>query len=181
MTGCSIQQLSPSLEDYLEAAFWTAAVHGTARARDIAKAMHVRASSVTGALQALAQGRYINYTPYEAITLTAEGFDAALEIVRKHKILKDFFAGILGVNEAISEDIACKIEHSIPCCVAERIAQFASFMEAAPPGVQAWLDEFIEPCLEDSHSREADPYICVEKRHLQQRGPRQSQGYPDPC
>jgi DtxR family Mn-dependent transcriptional regulator len=123
MTSVLTQQLSPSLEDYLEAAFWATATHGAARARDIAKAMQVRASSVTGALQALARNQYINYTPYEAITLTAEGFDAALEVVRKHKILKDFFTGILGLDEARSEDIACKIEHSIPFDVVNRIAR----------------------------------------------------------
>jgi DtxR family Mn-dependent transcriptional regulator len=142
MTEKSIQQLSPSLEDYLEAAFWAIAKHGKARVKDIARAMKVKASSVTGALKTLAQSKYINYKPYEAITLTNKGFDAAMEVVQKHKILKDFFTDILGVDNPISEDIACNIEHSIPCSVIERIGQFTSLMEAAPPSTVAWLDEF---------------------------------------
>ncbi|MBN1804153.1 MAG: DtxR family transcriptional regulator [Sedimentisphaerales bacterium] len=153
MTEKSTQQLSPSLEDYLEATFWAAAAHGTARVKDIAKTMQVKASSVTGALQALAQSRHINYTPYEAITLTNKGFDAAMEVVQKHKILKDFFADILGVDNPISEDIACKIEHIIPCSVIERIAKFVTFLETASPEVITWSDKLKRPDLAGKHRK----------------------------
>jgi DtxR family Mn-dependent transcriptional regulator len=147
------QHLSPSLEDYLEATFWVTAINGAARARDIAKTMHVRASSVTEALQALARNRYINYKPYEAITLTAEGFDAALEVVQKHKILKDFFIGILGVDETLSEDIACKIEHSIPCDVADKIARFTSLLETISPDLQSRLAKLKKSNIRDSRNK----------------------------
>ena len=46
-------KISASLEDYLEAIFWIVKSKGAARAKDIAERLRVKASSVTGALQAL--------------------------------------------------------------------------------------------------------------------------------
>jgi Mn-dependent DtxR family transcriptional regulator len=72
MTGHSIQKLSPSIGDYLETAFWIAAVHGSACFGEIAKAMHVWAFSITSALRVLAPNRYINYMTYTDTKLITE-------------------------------------------------------------------------------------------------------------
>ncbi|MFC1676128.1 metal-dependent transcriptional regulator [Planctomycetota bacterium] len=55
------EQLSASLEDYLEAIFWIIQSKGATRAKDIAAKLSVKASSVTGALQALSEKKYVNY------------------------------------------------------------------------------------------------------------------------
>ncbi len=86
-------KLSASLEDYLEAIFWIAESKGAARAKDIAERLCVKASSVTGALQALKEKKYVNYAPYDVITLTSKGMEVAKKVVRRHQILSDFFIG----------------------------------------------------------------------------------------
>ena len=125
-------QLSASLEDYLEAIFNIISDKGAVRAKDIAKYLSVKAGSVTVALRALASTEHINYQPYEVITLTSKGLEQAREIIRKHEILKDFFVEILGADPKIAEQGACKIEHVIPERLVKRLISFTEFIQACP-------------------------------------------------
>ena len=65
--------VSAAMEDYLEAIFHLVVEKQVARARDIAEGLKVSRSSVTGALQSLAEKGLVNYEPYEVITLTRKG------------------------------------------------------------------------------------------------------------
>ena len=140
------ENLSASLEDYLEAIFWIAQSKGAARAKDIAERLRVKASSVTGALHALGEKKYVNYAPYDVITLTSEGLEVAKKVVRRHQILKDFFAEVLAVDEDIADEGACKLEHSIPRPIVERLVDFMEFVEVCPRGGKDWIKGFIDQC-----------------------------------
>ena len=140
------RELSASLEDYLEAIFLIIQSKGAARAKDIAKRLRVKASSVTGALQALGKKNYINYAPYDVITLTSEGLEAAKKVVRRHGILKDFFTSVLGIDAKIAEEGACKLEHGIPYPIAERLIEFVEFVEICPRGGKEWINSFVDQC-----------------------------------
>lgn len=117
-------QLSASLEDYLEAIFQVVSEKGGVRAKDIAARVGVKAGSVTSALQSLAEKKLINYAPYEVITLTSEGMQKARQVVRRHEVLKEFFIDVLGIEEKIADDGACKLEHDIPKVIFERLVEF---------------------------------------------------------
>ncbi|UCD48597.1 MAG: metal-dependent transcriptional regulator [Phycisphaerales bacterium] len=121
--------LSASLEDYLETIFWVVAAEGAARAKDIARQLKVKASSVTGALQTLAEKEYIHYRPYEAVTLTREGFEKAARVVQRHRILREFFAQVLGVDEAVAEQRARRLEHDVGDEVAARMAALLEYVQ----------------------------------------------------
>jgi len=136
------KEISASLEDYLEAIFWIIASKGVARVKDIAKILSVKASSVTGALQALAKKNYVNYAPYEVITLTSEGEKLAKNVVRRHQILKDFFTNVLAVDEKLADEGACKMEHTINRPILEKLVSFMEFVEICPRGGQKWMDGF---------------------------------------
>lgn len=122
--------LSPSLEDYLEAILRIISQKGAAKAKDIAKALKVNNSSVTGALKTLAQKGMINYAPYDVITLTGAGHTLASDILRRHEILKGFFNTVMALSEEKANEIACKMEHLITPEVLERFAALTSFMDA---------------------------------------------------
>ncbi|MBC8471836.1 MAG: metal-dependent transcriptional regulator [Planctomycetes bacterium] len=139
-------KLSASLEDYLEAIFWIIQSKGAARAKDIAKRLRVKASSVTGALQALGEKNYINYAPYDVITLTSEGLEVAKKVVRHHRVLKDFFTTVLGIDAKIAEEGACKLEHGIPQPIVERLIEFMEFVEICPRGGTEWINNFVDQC-----------------------------------
>lgn len=132
MNSRQVKQLSDSLEDYLEAIFWAVAAKGRARPRDIAQQLGVKASSVTGALQTLAEKDYVQYEPYEAITLTRAGFEAGAQVARRHHILRTHFTELLGIDEATADRGACRLEHGIPLVVVDRLAGFHSFLKSLP-------------------------------------------------
>ncbi len=138
--------ISASLEDYLEAIFHIQAEKQAARAKDIAKRLKVRASSVTGALRSLAEKGLINYSPYDLITLTAKGKAAAEDVVRRHEALRDFFVNVLAIPEKEADEAACEMEHAIPRQVLERFIQFAEFVELCPRGGSKWIAGFQHYC-----------------------------------
>jgi DtxR family Mn-dependent transcriptional regulator len=130
------------MEDYLEAIYHIASEKGAARAKDIAKSLNVNSSSVTGALQVLSQKGLIHYAPYDVITLTQEGTRAALDVIRRHEVLKEFFAKVLHVEETVAEDGACKMEHALPKPILERLTQYIDFLEVCPRAGTEWIKEF---------------------------------------
>lgn len=126
------EPLSDSLEDYLEAIYHIVAQKQAARAKDIAGRMNVNNSSVTGALRSLADKGLINYAPYDVITLTHKGKKAADSVVRRHRVLCDFFTKVLAIGQEEAETAACKMEHGVSRIILERFIQFVEFVETCP-------------------------------------------------
>ncbi len=113
--------LSASLEDYLEAILNLADESNVARSRDIAAMLGVSKASVTGALRLLKEKGLVNYKPYDYVTLTEAGRSAAAEVVRKHNILKSFFVNVLSIDKDTAQRAACKAEHALGPQVIARI------------------------------------------------------------
>jgi DtxR family Mn-dependent transcriptional regulator len=136
-----MKKLSASLEDYLEAIYRIAGEKSAARAKDIAERLGVNRSSVTGALRSLAERELVNYTPYDVITLTPAGETIAARITRRHTLLCDFFARVLGVDAAEAEESACKMEHALSENIFDRLAQFVDFIRVCPRLDIQWIKE----------------------------------------
>jgi len=134
--------ISASLQDYLEAILHIVSEKGGVRAKDIASYLNVKAGSVTTALKALAKDAYVNYEPYEVITLTEKGLQEAKSIVRKHEILKDFFVEVLGTDAKLADSAACKMEHVIPDELVKRIVSFNEFVQACPRCGSNMIEKF---------------------------------------
>ncbi len=140
------EDITASMEDYLEAIYHISREHKVARAKQIASRMEVAMSSVTGALRHLAQHGLVNYDPYEYITLTEDGRKVAAEIVRRHTILKSFLVNVLSVAGPEAEEAACKMEHAITGEVLERLLRFAEFVEVCPRAGTDWIRDFSSYC-----------------------------------
>ena len=138
--------LSSNMEDYLEAIFHISSAKQAARAKDIADRLRVNKSSVTGALRSLSEKGYVNYAPYDIITLTDKGKILAEDVVRRHETLKDFFIKILLLEEDEAEEASCKIEHAISNKILDRIINFVEFVEICPRGGKEWIEGFRRHC-----------------------------------
>lgn len=138
----SKNQLSASQEDYLEAVYHIAREKKVARAKDIAKRLDVRASSVTNALRMLSSLGLINYAPYDLITLTEIGLAQAEEIVSRHEALANFMVAVLGVDPVEADLAACKMEHSVPKAIVTRLIQYADYITHCPRGGITWDSGF---------------------------------------
>ncbi|MBN2329415.1 MAG: metal-dependent transcriptional regulator [Candidatus Omnitrophica bacterium] len=145
----TVDLLSASLEDYLEAIYHIVAEKQAARAKDIALRMNVNNSSVTGALHSLADKGLINYAPYDVITLTPRGEKAADNVVRRHQALCDFFTKVLEVGRDEAEEAACKMEHGVSRTILERFIQFVDFIETSPQMNFHWTENNGYQCKSD--------------------------------
>jgi len=161
--------LSSNMEDYLEAIFHISAEKQAARAKDIADRLKVNKSSVTGALRSLSEKGYVNYAPYDIITLTDEGKIIAEDVVRRHETLKDFFIKILLVEEKDAEEASCKIEHAISDQILNRIINFVEFVEICPRGGQEWIKGFRRHCEKGDTSNRCANAIALCLADLEKR------------
>ena len=126
-TSKNAMNLSESLEDYLEAIAELIAVEGHAHTKDIAEKLNVKMPSVTGAIRQLKALNYIIYNSHCPVMLTAEGKAIAEDVMHRHKVLKEFFAEVLGLPVAKASDAACHIEHVVD---GDAIRRFVIFSEA---------------------------------------------------
>lgn len=152
--------LSASQEDYLEAVYHIVREKKVARAKDIAKRLNVRASSVTNALRVLSSLGLINYAPYDLITLTDEGLVRAREIVARHDALANFMVTVLGVDPVEADQAACKMEHSVPKSIVNRLIQYADYIAHCPRGGVTWDSGFGYYC-----TTSCTPGQCEHSRH----------------
>lgn len=139
-------QLSASLEDYIEAIYHIITEKQVARGKDIAARLDVSGPSVTEALRALSKKGLINYVPYEVITMTERGREVAEDVIGRHNALKKFFIEVLALDETTAEQGACKIEHTAPREIINRMVQFSKFLAICPRGGHELIAGFADFC-----------------------------------
>lgn len=138
--------LTPSQEDYLEAILQLVRRQRVARVRDIAKRLEVGMPSVTSALKALSKRKLVNYDPYQVITLTGRGREAAEEVVRRHELLREFFTNVLGLDGEAAEANACRMEHAVDAALLNRLSRFVEFIQCCPRAGNDWVAQFLAFC-----------------------------------
>jgi DtxR family transcriptional regulator, Mn-dependent transcriptional regulator len=126
------EQLSESLEDYLETILELQTTKNVARSKDIAEKLDIKRGSVTGMLKKLAQKKLVNYEPYGYVTLTPEGKKIALEIERRHIFLKDFLFRVLQVDEKTADRTACQMEHAMNKQTFKKFRDFVKKIDTCP-------------------------------------------------
>ena len=105
-------RIHKSAEDYLEMILRLTEEKGYARSVDIAMGLGVSKPSVSVAMKQLREGGYIVMDKDNYISLTETGMEIAQRIYERHKVLTRMLT-MIGVDEQIAEDDACKVEHDI--------------------------------------------------------------------
>lgn len=132
------RQLSASLEDYLEAIYHIVEKKQAARAKDIVGRLGVHNSSVTQALHSLSDKGLVNYAPYDLVTLTDAGQEAAADVVERHRALRSLLVEVLGLEPSLAEADACRMEHDISREALERLRALMAFRRSNPDAVVTW-------------------------------------------
>lgn len=148
-----INELSESLQSYLEVILELEELQKVARAKDIADRLQIQRGSVTGALKSLEEKGLVNYQPYTFITLTEAGKKVAAEIVHRHRVLKDFLFNVLQIDEPTADATACRMEHVIDRKTVERLVCFIEYINTCPRAGRDWLESFITYCRSDPKKR----------------------------
>ena len=99
-------------QDYVEAIADLAAIHGEARAVDLARRLGVSHVTVIHTVARLQRDGYVSTRPYRSIFLTDKGMRLAVESRRRHETVVAFLRA-LGVPDAIAQTDAGGIEHHV--------------------------------------------------------------------
>ena len=129
-----------TIEEYLEKIYELSKEKGVANTGQIAEEMNIKPPSVTQMLQKLADEGLVNYNPYKGASLTTKGTKKAEQLMHKHQILSDFLS-LLGIDDAIAEQDACKIEHQISPETVTQLRLFLEHMKNSPEGERC-IEEF---------------------------------------
>jgi DtxR family transcriptional regulator, Mn-dependent transcriptional regulator len=78
-------------------------------------------------LKRLAELGLVNHTPYQGVSLTEAGREAALEVLQHHQLLEKYLHQALGYDEENAHAEAERLEHHIS--------------ETFESKISAWLDQ----------------------------------------
>ena len=104
--------IQESGEMYLETIYVLLKENACVRSVDVAEHMGYSKPSISRAMGLLKAGDFIKIAPDGAITLTQSGISVAEKIYERHTILTQMLV-MLGVEEKIAAEDACKLEHAI--------------------------------------------------------------------
>lgn len=123
------EELTSSLEDYLEAIHELISEKGKAGITDISYRLNVKKSSVNSAVKRLKVLDLVIHEKYEDIVLTEKGAAEAERVRAKHDVLLKFLVRVLKVPKKEAKTEACKIEHVISNGTFKRLRKFMDELE----------------------------------------------------
>lgn len=122
-------------ENYLKAIYHLSTGNNSVvSTNQIAEMTNTKAASVTDMLKKLAEKNLINYIKYQGVTLTDTGKNAAVNIVRKHRLWEVFLVEKLGFKWDEVHDIAEELEHINSESLINRLDDFLGNPAADPHG-----------------------------------------------
>jgi DtxR family Mn-dependent transcriptional regulator len=127
-------ELTPTHQDYLKAIYMLLSRGQEASNSAIAQALRVAPASATNMVKRLAEAGLIEHTPYRGVQLTAAGQQAALEMVRHHRLIELFLHDILDMPWDQVHAEAERLEHAISEEVEEAIARKLGYPAFDPHG-----------------------------------------------
>jgi DtxR family Mn-dependent transcriptional regulator len=74
--------------------------------------------------------------------LTEEGRVVAGDIVYRHKALENFLVNVLGVESREAGEAACKMEHSVPRAILDRLIKYSEYVDECPKSGITWESGF---------------------------------------
>lgn len=114
--------LTRSVEDYLKAIYLLSRGGTPAGTSDIANLLELAPASVTGMVKRLSEQGLLEHVPYKGVELTVTGRRAALQMVRRHRILESYLVAFLDYTwDAVHEE-AERLEHAVSEQLIERMA-----------------------------------------------------------
>lgn len=131
--------LTPSMEDYLEMIYRDYLKDGYARINKIAEQLNVQAPSVTNVVQKLDKIGMLKYEKYGIVQLTDKGKNVGEFLLNRHITLESFLKKI-GVKDSLLKDTEM-IEHNISMEALENIELLNQFLEKNPNIIKQF-DEF---------------------------------------
>jgi DtxR family Mn-dependent transcriptional regulator len=106
----------------LKAIYHLSSQGGFATTSDIASMLEVAPPSVSGMMKRLSETGLIEHVPYRGVQLTHQGRNAALQMIRRHRILEVYLTQQLGYDWGEVHAEAERLEHAVSEKLIDRMA-----------------------------------------------------------
>lgn len=131
---------TPTVEDYLKRILLLA--KRTEKGRHsgwvalgaLAESLSVVPGTVTAMVKRLHAARLVEYERYGGVRLTAAGTSAAVQVLRRHRIIETFLVECLRLDWAKVHDEAERLEHAVSETVLARLEAFLNYPTVDPHG-----------------------------------------------
>lgn len=168
-------------ENYLKVIYHLSEKTTSVQTNAIAEQIQTKPASVTDMIKKLAEKGLVDYIKYQGVTLTEKGKNAAVDIVRKHRLWEVFLVDKLNFKWDEVHDVAEELEHIKSIDLIERLDEFLGFPKSDPHGdpipdkngrfVQTHFTKLIELKVGDSGtitgvSQHTSPFL----KHLEKLG-----------
>ena len=140
---------SAAVEDYLKGVF-ALAVAGGVSTSAIASALEVSSASASSMIRRLRDGGLVDWEPGSHIELTDDGWRAALDIVRRHRLVETFLHEVVGLELWEIHDEAERMEHAVSERLVDRIDEMLGHPQVDPHGhpiPAPGAERYVEPDL----------------------------------
>jgi DtxR family Mn-dependent transcriptional regulator len=163
--------LTDSIQDYLKIIYELTSKGDPASTTVLAARLGITPASVTVMLQKLAAARpaLVSYQKYQGVLLTEAGRRAALEVVRRHRLLEAWLVRSLGYTWDEVHHEADRLEHVISGDFETRMAAALGHPDRDPHGETIPNADLVMP-LDDSvplASLQPDQVAAVRRVHAQ--------------
>jgi DtxR family Mn-dependent transcriptional regulator len=125
-----------TVENYLKAIYSLCeeSTGGEATMTRLAAALGVTTGTATSMVKKLTTGRLAKYHRYGGVTLTAKGRRAALDVLRRHRLIESFLVDTLHLDWADVHDEAERLEHAVSSRLLDAIDAFLGHPQFDPHG-----------------------------------------------
>ncbi|WP_010134239.1 metal-dependent transcriptional regulator [Ochrovirga pacifica] len=127
--------LSQTEENYLKAIYSLFVVSNKAVSTNkIAEKLATKASSVTDMVKKLSEKELVNYVKYQGVSLTENGREIAIHVIRKHRLWEVFLVRHLGFQWDEVHEVAEQLEHVKSVKLTNSLDAFLDFPRYDPHG-----------------------------------------------
>jgi DtxR family Mn-dependent transcriptional regulator len=125
-----------AVEKYLKTIYEIQQQGGRAKTSTLAQVLGVTAGSVTDMIKRLSKMRpkLVSHELHKGVALTSSGKKAALNVLRRHRLLETFLHRVLGFSWDEVHDEAEKLEHHISDRLTDAIAEYLNHPQYDPHG-----------------------------------------------
>jgi len=158
-TFCGIT--TDGMLDYLAAIHKMSTYGSKVTTSGLAERMHVSPAAASSMLRRLEESGFVERSTTDGVTLAEQGKLAAVQLIRRHRLLEVFLIKVMGYTWDQVDVEAHKLQHSISSYFEERMDELSGFPTHCPHG---------DPIPRKDGTMPVDPLLSVMKLQPGQKG-----------
>ncbi|MDQ3249599.1 MAG: metal-dependent transcriptional regulator [Chloroflexota bacterium] len=120
--------------DYLATIYKVAQANGRVTTSALSERMHVSPAATSSMLKRLEESGFIDRSAVDGITLTEQGRLAALQLLRRHRLLEVFLGQVMNYTWDQVDVEAYRLQHAISASFEDRMDQLCNYPTHCPHG-----------------------------------------------